>query len=61
MPELGSPHHAPTPPSTLDRALAALAKGVTFRDAPRDFKNVRIAFFFDPDGNVLELVEEKGS
>ena len=48
-------------PSTDAAHAELVAKGVTFRDAPRDFKNVRIAFFFDPDGNVLELVEEKGS
>ncbi|MEZ4555108.1 MAG: VOC family protein [Caldilineaceae bacterium] len=46
-------------PSTDAAHAELVAKGVTFRDAPRDFKNVRIAFFFDPDGNVLELVEEK--
>ena len=46
-------------PST-DAAFQELtSKGVTFRDEPRDFKTVRIAFFFDPDGNVLELVEER--
>jgi predicted enzyme related to lactoylglutathione lyase len=27
---------------------------------PSDFKTLRIAFFSDPDGNVLELVEELG-
>lgn len=48
--------------ASTDAAHAELvAKGVTFRDAPRDFKDVRIAFFFDPDGNVLELVEETGT
>ena len=46
-------------PSTDAAHAELVAKGVTFRDAPRDFKTVRIAFFFDPDGNVLELVEEK--
>lgn len=46
---------------SMDAAHAELlAKGVMFRDAPRDFEDVRIAFFFDPDGNVLELVEETG-
>ena len=33
-------------------------KGVKIRSEPRDFQTVRIAFFFDPDGNVLELVED---
>ena len=36
-----------------------VAKGVTIRSEPRDFKDVRIAFFQDPDGNVLELVESR--
>jgi catechol 2,3-dioxygenase-like lactoylglutathione lyase family enzyme len=35
-----------------------LDKGVKIRSAPADFKEVRICFFFDPDGNVLELVED---
>ncbi len=43
----------------IDAAFAELvAKGVKIRSEPRDFKDVRIAFFFDPDGNVLELVED---
>jgi catechol 2,3-dioxygenase-like lactoylglutathione lyase family enzyme len=35
-----------------------LDKGVRIRSEPRDFKEVRFCFFFDPDGNVLELVED---
>ena len=27
---------------------------------PKNFKDVRICFFFDPDGNTLELVQEMG-
>jgi catechol 2,3-dioxygenase-like lactoylglutathione lyase family enzyme len=43
----------------VDAAYAELvAKGVKIRSEPRDFKEVRVAFFFDPDGNVLELVED---
>lgn len=43
----------------IDAAFAELVdKGVKIRSEPRDFKDVRIAFFFDPDGNVLELVED---
>ena len=46
---------------STDEAFAELVeKGVRIRSEPRDFKQVRIAFFFDPDGNVLELVEETG-
>lgn len=42
----------------IDAAFAELVeKGVKTRSEPRDFQNARIAFFFDPDGNVLELVE----
>lgn len=33
-------------------------KGVKIRSEPRNFQNVRTAFFYDPDGNVLELVTE---
>ena len=43
----------------VDEAFAELlAKGVRIRSEPKDFKDVRVAFFFDPDGNVLELVQE---
>lgn len=41
----------------VDQAHRELAEqGVTILREPRNFKNVRIAFFADPDGNVLELV-----
>jgi catechol 2,3-dioxygenase-like lactoylglutathione lyase family enzyme len=46
--------------ANVDEAFAELqAKGVRIRSEPKDFKDVRIAFFFDPDGNVLELVESR--
>jgi glyoxylase I family protein len=32
-----------------------VAKGVSFHIEPRDAKDMRIAFFRDPDGNNLEL------
>lgn len=35
-----------------------LDKGVKIKSAPSNFKEVRICFFFDPDGNTLELVED---
>lgn len=45
----------------VDDAYAELVeKGVRICSAPTDAGEVRIAFFFDPDGNVLELFEEKG-
>lgn len=43
----------------IDAAFQELVdKGVKIRSEPRDFKDIRVAFFFDPDGNVLELVED---
>jgi catechol 2,3-dioxygenase-like lactoylglutathione lyase family enzyme len=50
----------------LDRTYADLtARGVSFHVPPEDFPPVnpsmRIAFFTDPDGNVLELLQPLGS
>jgi glyoxylase I family protein len=46
--------------ASVEDAFAELvAKGVKIRSEPRDFRDVRIAFFYDPDGNVLELVETR--
>lgn len=43
--------------ANVDEAFGELvAKGVNILSEPRDFKDVRIAFFSDPDGNPLELV-----
>lgn len=43
----------------VDAVFAALEEvNVRIESAPRDFKDVRIAFFYDPDGNLLELVQE---
>ena len=43
----------------VDAVFAALEDAnVRIESAPRDFKDVRIAFFYDPDGNLLELVQE---
>jgi catechol 2,3-dioxygenase-like lactoylglutathione lyase family enzyme len=49
----------------LDQAYADLsARGVTFHVPPEDFPpenpSLRIAFFTDPDGNVLELIQPLG-
>jgi catechol 2,3-dioxygenase-like lactoylglutathione lyase family enzyme len=46
----------------LDQAYAELtARGVSFHVPPEDFPpedpSMRIAFFSDPDGNVLELIQ----
>jgi len=35
-----------------------LDKGVKIKSAPANFMDVRICFFFDPDGNSLELVQD---
>jgi len=46
--------------SDLDAVVAGLdADGVRFRSRPQSLEHegIRIAFFFDPDGTVLELVE----
>jgi glyoxylase I family protein len=47
----------------VDAAYAELtAKGITFHILPMNFPQakpvVRIAFFKDPDGNILELVQQ---
>jgi catechol 2,3-dioxygenase-like lactoylglutathione lyase family enzyme len=43
----------------VDAVYADLkSKGVTFTVEPRNFKEVRVAFFKDSDGNTLELVED---
>ncbi len=47
--------------ASTDETFAELkGRGVTILREPKDFQDVRIAFFTDPDGNVLELVEELG-
>ncbi|MBX3013522.1 MAG: VOC family protein [Caldilineaceae bacterium] len=46
----------------LDAAYQELVeKGVKIKVEPRNFKDVRICFFYDPDGNSLELVQELGA
>lgn len=43
----------------LDEAFQDLLdKGVRTRTAPKEFQTIRNAFFFDPDGNQIELVED---
>jgi lactoylglutathione lyase len=44
----------------VDRAFQELRElGVDIASGPSDFRTVRIAFFRDPDGNVLELWQER--
>ncbi len=50
----------------IDAAVAALeARGVVFQGPPADFPpeapRARIAFFRDPDGNLLELIQPLGA
>jgi catechol 2,3-dioxygenase-like lactoylglutathione lyase family enzyme len=43
----------------VDAAYQELvAKGIRIRSEPANFKEIRICFFYDPDGNSLELVED---
>jgi catechol 2,3-dioxygenase-like lactoylglutathione lyase family enzyme len=45
----------------VDQAFQHLAGiGVRVLAAPADYRNVRVAFLADPDGNVLELIEDHG-
>jgi catechol 2,3-dioxygenase-like lactoylglutathione lyase family enzyme len=44
----------------LDRSFQELVeRGVPALSAPQDYENVRVAFLADPDGNVLELIEDR--
>lgn len=46
----------------VDEAFAELVeKGVKIRSEPRDFKDIRNAWFYDPDGNALELLEVRSA
>lgn len=43
----------------VDEAFAELsAAGVKFNGEPKNFQTIRIVFFADPDGNLVELVED---
>lgn len=43
----------------VDAAFDELKEaGVRTAIDPKDFQDVRIAFFYDPDGNMLELVQD---
>ncbi len=50
----GAINHIAMHVANLDEAYAELvAKGVKIKVEPKNFKDVRICFFFDPDGNSL--------
>ena len=43
----------------VDRSFQELVdRGVHVWAAPANYENVRVAFLADPDGNVLELIED---
>ena len=43
----------------VDRSFQELGdRGVHVLAAPANYENVRVAFLADPDGNVLELIED---
>jgi catechol 2,3-dioxygenase-like lactoylglutathione lyase family enzyme len=59
-------HHLAMQVNDVDATYAELAaKGITFHMLPRlfpdDAPKVRIAFFKDPDGNELEIIQPLGS
>ena len=57
--EPGSFNHLALKVANVDEAYSELvAKGIKIKAEPKDFKDVRICFFFDPDGNTLELVQD---
>jgi lactoylglutathione lyase len=44
----------------VDRLFQELVdQGVRALSAPADYENVRVAFLADPDGNVLELIDDR--
>ncbi len=52
-------HHLALHVDDVDAAYAELGKaGIKFNGEPKNFQDVRIVFFNDPDGNLLELVED---
>lgn len=57
--EPGAFNHLALHVEDVDTAYQELvAKGIRIRSEPANFKEVRICFFYDPDGNSLELVED---
>ena len=59
--EPGAFNHLALQVANVDEAYSELlAKGIQIKSEPKNFKDVRICFFYDPDGNSLELVQEMG-
>jgi catechol 2,3-dioxygenase-like lactoylglutathione lyase family enzyme len=52
-------NHVAVQVDDVDRSFRELVgKGVRVLAAPANYENVRVAFLADPDGNVLELIED---
>jgi catechol 2,3-dioxygenase-like lactoylglutathione lyase family enzyme len=52
-------NHVAMQVADVDRSFRELVdQGVRVLAAPADYENVRVAFLADPDGNVLELIED---
>ena len=57
--EPGAFNHLALHVEDVDTAYEELvAKGVKIKSKPANFKEIRVCFFFDPDGNLIELVED---
>lgn len=57
--EPGAFNHLAFHVESVDSAYQELLdKNVRIKSGPANFKEVRVCFFFDPDGNTLELVED---
>ena len=55
----GFHHIALAVESVADAYAEVAAKGVRIHLEPKDIGDAVIAFFYDPDGNLIELFEEK--
>jgi glyoxylase I family protein len=52
-------HHLALHVADVDETYAELSKlGIKFNGEPKNFQDIRLVFFSDPDGNLLELVED---
>jgi catechol 2,3-dioxygenase-like lactoylglutathione lyase family enzyme len=55
----GAINHIALHVENLDAAYQELVeKGIQIKMEPRNFQDIRLCFFYDPDGNSLELVQE---
>jgi catechol 2,3-dioxygenase-like lactoylglutathione lyase family enzyme len=53
-------HHIAFSVDQIHSFIASLSrKGIRFSTGPVDLKDLTVAFFEDPDGNMLELYEKK--